>query len=171
VIARQAVVQMHLPDRDAKVNANGERGDAGEKACQQEYPAQELGERGNVTGPGGQAKAGDKFGVMMQASENFVGAVHDHNGTQGKSHGKKRKWLQAFEVAQGSSRLSGTRLQQKRQTLEKNRKKNRKKNQQNDCVGDKVLVTFFRPPSASYRRGESVRGAVTWPEARRFGDV
>lgn len=163
MIARQAVVQMHLPDRSAKINANGKCGDSREKASQQEYPAQELGERGNVTGPGGQAEAGHKLGVMMQAAENFVGAVHDHNGTQGKSHDKKRKWLQAFEVAQGSSRMSATRLQQKRHALNQN--------QQNDCVGDKVLVTFFRPPSASYRRGESVRGAVTWPVALRFGDV
>lgn len=163
MIARQAVVQMHLPDRDAEIKANGQRGGASEKAGQQEYPAQKLGERGHVTGPGGQAEAGHKLGVVMQAAENFVGAVHDHNGTQGKSHDNKRKWLQAFEVAQGSSGISATRLQHKRHAL--------KKNQQNDCVADKVLVTFFRPPSESYGRGESVREAVTWPAALRFGDV
>jgi hypothetical protein len=146
MIARQAIMQVHLPDRDAKVNANGERGDAGEKASQEKYSAEEFGERGNVTRPGGQAEAGDKFGVVMQASENFVSAVHDHNGTQGKSHDKKRKWLQTFEVAQGSSAMSATRLPQKSGAL--------KRNQQNDCVADKVLVTFFRPPSESQRDGE-----------------
>ena len=159
MVARQAVVQIYLPDRDAKVNANGQRGGASEKAGQQEYPAQELRKRGNVTGPGGQAEAGHKLGVLMQASENFVGAVDDHNGTQGKSHDQKRKWLQAFEVAQGSSGMSATRLQQKRQTLNQILKKN----QQNDCVADKVLVTFFRPPSESYSHGECVRGVATRP--------
>jgi hypothetical protein len=167
MIARQAVVQMHFPDRDAKVNANGKRGDAREKSSQQEYPAQEFSERGNVTGPAWQAEAGHKVGVMMQASENFVGAVHDHNGTQGNSHDEKRKWLQTFKVAHGSSEMSATRLQQKRQRLNQILKKN----QQNDCVADKVLVTFFRPPSESYRCGESVRAAVSWPAALRLGDV
>jgi hypothetical protein len=55
--------------------------------------------------------------VVMQASENFVVAMHDHNGAEGETHEKKRKWLQAFRVAQGDlrllTRLPQTRLQQK----------------------------------------------------------
>jgi hypothetical protein len=43
-----------------------------------------------------------------------VVAMHDHNGAQGEPHEKKRKWLQAFRVAQGGASGYGTRLQQTR---------------------------------------------------------
>jgi len=89
----------------------------------------------------------------MQAAENFVIAVDDHDRAESKTHEEKRKWLQAFRVAQGAS-ANDTRLQQI--TTEKRRGVNR--NQQNDCVGAQLLVTFFRPPCESCRPRESASG-------------
>jgi hypothetical protein len=78
---------------------------------------------------------------VMQAAENFVVAVDDHDRAQGKTHDKKCKWLQAFRVAQGASGLSHQ-ITAERITAEKRRGV---KNQQNDCVAAELLVTFFRP--------------------------
>lgn len=155
MIACQSIMQVNFPDRDAKIDANGEGRGAGEESSQQANAPQEFRERRNVAGPRGQAEAGYEFGVVMQAAENLVIAVHDHNGTQGKAHKQKRKWLQAFEVAQGSSEWNHHITAEKHCRV--------KKDQQNDCVTVEVLVTFFRPPSESRQRRE----AVLRPRAER----
>ena len=117
VIAGQPIVQVHFPDRDDEIYADGESRDPGKESRQNEEAAQELREGRNVAHPLGQTKTRHEFGVLMQASENFVVAMHDHNGAEGETHEKKRKWLQAFRVAQGDlrllTRLPQTRLQQK----------------------------------------------------------
>jgi hypothetical protein len=158
VIARQPIVQVHLPDRDNEVHADGESRDPGKESRQNEEAAQELREGRNVAHPLGQTKTCHEFGVLMQAAENFVVAMHDHNRAESETHDKKRKGLQAFRVEQGASG-SVTRLQQI--TAEKQRGVNR--NQQNDCVAAKLLVTFFRPPSESCRPRESTSSGL------RFG--
>jgi len=152
VIAGQAIVQVHFPDRDHEVHADGESRDPGKESRQYAQAAQEFREGRNVAHPMGQTKACHEVGVVMQAAENFVIAVDDHDRAQGKTHDKKRKWLQAFRVAQGASG-NVTRLQQI--TAEKGHVV---KNQHNDCVAAQLLVTFFRPPIESCRPRESASG-------------
>lgn len=148
VLTCESIVQMHFPDCDAEIDENGEGRGSSEKSCQQANAAQEFRKRRNVAGPGWQAEACDKFGMMMQATKNLMVAVHDHNGTEGKAHEQKRKWLQAFEVAQGSSEGNDPIRAEKTGGV--------KRTQQNDCVTVEVLVTFFRPPSESRLWRESV---------------
>ena len=114
VIAGQAVVPIHFPDRDHEVHADGESRDPGKEARQYEQAAQEFREGRNVAHPMGETKSCHQVGLLMQAAENFVVAVHQHNRAQGKTHDEKRKWLQAFRVAQGASGYV-TRLQQRLQ--------------------------------------------------------
>lgn len=152
VIAGQPVVQMHFPDCDYEVHADGECCDAGEESRQYEQAAQKFREGRNVAQPVGKTKAGHKVGVVMQAAENFVVAVDDHDCAESKAHDKKRKRLQAFRVAHGASG-NVTKVQIK---AEKRRGVNR--NQQNDCVAAQLLVTFFRPPCESCRPRESTSG-------------
>jgi hypothetical protein len=111
VIARQPIVQVHLPDRDHEVHADGESRDPGKESRQNEEAAQKLREGRNVAHPLGQTKTCHEVGVVMQAAENFVVAVHDHNCAESKTHDKKRKGLQTFRVEQGASGYV-TRLQQ-----------------------------------------------------------
>src|SRR5579863_8419842 len=155
---------MHFPDRDAQVYADGEGGGASEESRQHEQSPQELSERRNVAGPGGQPQAGHEFGVVMQTAEDFVGAMHDHNGTQSKAYDKKRKWLQAFEVAHESSKLSVTRLPQ----ITSEECCLVAMNQQDDCVAAELLVTFFRPPRESYMLSESTAGSTSLAGAARL---
>ena len=66
VIARQPIVQVHLPDRDNEVHADGESRDPGKESRQNEQAAQELREGRNVAHPLGQTKTCHEFGVLMQ---------------------------------------------------------------------------------------------------------
>jgi hypothetical protein len=153
VIARQPIVQMHLPDRDDQVHADGEGCGSSEESRQYKYSAQELGERRDIAGPGGQPQAGHEISVVMETAEDFVRAVYRHNGTQNNAYHKKRKWLQAFEVAHGSS---GQRHQITAET-----RRPVKSQQQNDCVAAQLLVTFFRPPRESFMVSESSAGSTS----------
>jgi hypothetical protein len=91
----------------------------------------------------------------MQASENFVVAMHDHNGAQGQTHEKKRKWLQAFRVAQGDLRV---RHQITADQITAKKRYGVKMDEQNDCVAAQLLVTFFRPLSETCESRETAIG-------------
>jgi hypothetical protein len=114
VIARQTIVQVHLPDCDAEVDADGESRDPGKESRQDAQAAQEFREGRNVAHPVGQTETRDEVGVLMQTAENIVIAVDHHDRAQGKTHDKKRKGLQAFRVAQKASGKD-TRLPQRLQ--------------------------------------------------------
>src|SRR5207245_5446690 len=60
----------------------------------------------------GQTQTSDELGVMMQASEDFMVAMRDHNGAKRKAHDEKCEGLQTIKVAQGSSAGKRNRLQQ-----------------------------------------------------------
>jgi hypothetical protein len=155
VIAGQSIVQVHFPDRDAEVHADGESRDPGKESRQYEQAAEEFREGRNVAQPVGKTKTCYEVGVVMQASENFVVAMHDHNGAQGEPHEKKRKWLQAFRVAQGGLRV---RHQITADQITAEKWCGVKTDQQNDCVAAQLLVTFFRPLSETCKSHQSATG-------------
>jgi hypothetical protein len=160
VIAGQSIVQVHFPDRDAEVHADGESRDPGKESRQYEQAAEEFREGRNVAQPVGKPETRDEVGVVMQTAENFVVAVHDHNGSEGQAHEKKRKGLQAFRVAQRGLRI---RHQITADQITAEKWCGVKTDQQNDCVAAQLLVTFFRPPSESCRPRESTSSGL------RFG--
>ena len=155
MIAGQSIVQMHFPDRDAEVHADGESRDAGKESRQYEQAAEEFREGRNVAQPVGKTKTRHEVSVVMQASENFVVAMHDHNGAQGQTHEKKRKWLQAFRVAQGDLRV---RHQITADQITAKKRYGVKMDEQNDCVAAQLLVTFFRPLSETCESRETAIG-------------
>jgi hypothetical protein len=155
VIAGQSIVQVHFPDRDAEVHADGESRDAGKESSKYQQAAKEFREGRNVAQPVGKTETRDEVGVMMQASENFVVAMHDHNGAQGQTHEKKRKGLQAFRVAQRGLRV---RHQITADQITAEKRCGVKTDQQNDCVAAQLLVTFFRPLSETCKSRESATG-------------
>src|SRR5579863_9449973 len=146
---------MHFPDRDGKVHANSEGCGAREESSQYEQAPQEFREGRNIAEPGGQPQTRNEMGVLMQAAENLVVTVHEHNGTQGKPHEQKRKWLQPFKVAQESSAVNVQITAEKPCRV--------KSGQQNNCVAAQLLVTFFRPPSESCMLGESTTRSPAGP--------
>jgi hypothetical protein len=81
--------------------------------------------------------------------------MHDHNGAQGQTHEKKRKWLQAFRVAQGDLRV---RHQITADQITAEKRYGVKMDEQNDCVAAQLLVTFFRPLSVTCKSRESAIG-------------
>jgi len=168
VIAGQTVVQVHFPDCDHEVHADGESRDPGKEARQDEQAAQEFREGRNVAQPVGQTKSCHQVGVLMQAAENIVVAMDDHDRAQGKAHDKKGKRLQAFRVAQGASGNVTQITAEKRRGVKK-----QQENQQNVCVAAKLLVTFFRPLSESCRPRESISGlrvrSCAWLQGFRPG--
>jgi hypothetical protein len=155
VIAGQPIVQVHFPDRDDEIYADGESRDAGKESRQDEQAAEEFREGRNIAQPVGETETGHEVGVVMQASENFVVAMHDHNGAEGEAHEKKREWLQAFRVAQGDLRL---RHQITADQITAEKWRGVKTDQQNDCVAAQLLVTFFRPLSETCKSHQSVTG-------------
>lgn len=102
-VANQSIVEVDFDDGDGKVDANGKRSDASEQAQQDEQPAKEFGEGGEVGCPGGESEAGDKLRVVVKASENLVVSVVEHYRAKGKAHDEERKGLQAIKIAQGVS--------------------------------------------------------------------
>lgn len=155
VIAGQSIVQVHFPDRDNEIYADGESRDAGKESRQYEQAAEEFREGRNVAQPVGKTKTRHEVGVVMQAAENFVVAMHDHDDAQGKTHEKKRKWLQAFRVAQRDLRV---RHQITADQITAEKRWGVKSDQQNDCVAAQLLVTFFRPLSETCKSHQSVTG-------------
>jgi hypothetical protein len=86
--------------------------------------------------------------------------MHDHNGAQGQTHEKKRKWLQAFRVAQGDLRVrhqitADQITAEKRYSVKMDEQND---DEQNDCVAAQLLVTFFRPLSVTCKSRESAIG-------------
>jgi hypothetical protein len=155
VIAGQSIVQVNFPDRDAKVHADCESRDPGKESSKYQQAAEEFREGRNVAQPAGKTQTRNEVGVVMQAAENFVIAVHDHNGAQGETHEKKRKWLQAFRVAQRDLHL---RYQITADQITGERRCGVKPDQQNDCVAAQLLVTFFRPLSETRKSHQSATG-------------
>jgi hypothetical protein len=155
VIAGQSIVQVHLPDRDNEIYEDGESRDSGKESSKYQQAAKEFREGRNVAQPVGKTETRDEVGVVMQAAENFVVAVHDHNGSQGQAHEKKRKGLQAFRVAQRGLRV---RHQITADQITAEKRCGVKTDQQNDCVAAQLLVTFFRPLSETCKSHQSVTG-------------
>jgi hypothetical protein len=91
---------MNIPDGHRQVDADGQGGGAREEASDNQQPAEEFGEGGDVSQPGGQAEAVDEFGVVVEAAKHFMGTVSDHNGTESQAHQQEGKRLQTIEVAQ-----------------------------------------------------------------------
>jgi hypothetical protein len=111
-IASQAIVQMHFPNGDRKIDANGEGGNTRKEAGKDEQSTEELREGGKIGHPGGQTEAAYELGVMMKASENFVVAVRDHDGAESKAQYQKCERLQTIQVAQTFLRGKENRLQE-----------------------------------------------------------
>jgi len=86
VLAHQSVVPVNFCDGDRHIDADSEGGGAGEEADQQEQSAEEFREGGEIAGPGGQTKAMNELGVVLQAAEHFVVSVADHDGAQSEAH-------------------------------------------------------------------------------------
>jgi hypothetical protein len=99
VVTRQSVVEVHLGDSDGEIDADGKSSDPGKQAEQDEQAAKELGKGRKIGGPGWEPEAGDEVGVVVESSENLVGAVDNHDGTESETHDKEREGLQAIEVA------------------------------------------------------------------------
>jgi hypothetical protein len=85
-IAGQAIVQMHFPNGDREIDADGEGGSAGKETGQDQQSTEKLREGGKVSCPGWQTQAAYELGVMMKASENFVISVRDHDGAERDAH-------------------------------------------------------------------------------------
>src|SRR6266849_7751623 len=99
-IAGKPVVQVHFPDRNRQIDADGECRSPGEESDQNEQAANKFGQGGQVGSPAGQSQAGYKLHVVMEPSEDLVIAVSDHDGAQREAHGEESDWLQTIEVAQ-----------------------------------------------------------------------
>ena len=100
-VAGEPIVQVHFPDRNHQIDADGECRSSGEESDQNEQSANKFGKGGQVGGPARQSQAGDKLHVVMEPSEDLVISVSDHDGTQREAHGEESEWLQTIEVAQG----------------------------------------------------------------------
>jgi hypothetical protein len=98
-VTGQSVVEVHFGNGDGEIDADGKGGDASEEAEQNEQPAEELREGGEISRPARKSEAGDQVRVVVKATENLVVTVDEHDGTQGETHEKEREGLQAIEVA------------------------------------------------------------------------
>src|ERR1700735_1413528 len=79
--------------------------------------------------------------MVVQASENLVVSVDNHDGSQSHTHEEQSQWLQTIEVAQEVlRRMSTNRLPQGRARDERRYQHS----SENDCAGGEVLVTFYR---------------------------
>jgi hypothetical protein len=99
VLAHQSVMEMHFRDGDRHIDADGEGGGAGKETDENERPAKELGKGGEISSPGGQAKAVNELSVVLKAAENFVVSVTNHDSAQSEAHHQQRERLQTIEVA------------------------------------------------------------------------
>jgi len=112
-VAGEPIVQVHFPDRNHQIDADGECRRPGEESNQNEQASKKFGKGGQVSGPTGQSQAGYELYVVMEPSEDFVIAVSDHDGAQREAHGEESEWLQTIEVAQrGSSEDREARVSQ-----------------------------------------------------------
>ncbi len=104
VVAGESVVPVYFPDCDEEIDQQDEGGGASEESRQNQNAAQKLGEGRDIAQPCGQSQAGDELRMVLQASEDLMVTVGDHDHSQGQTHHHKSKGLQAIEVAQSSSR-------------------------------------------------------------------
>lgn len=72
VIAGEAVVPVHFPNGDAKIDADGEGGGAGEESGKDEQSAEKFRERREIPGPGRKAQAGHEMSMIMQSAKDLV---------------------------------------------------------------------------------------------------
>jgi len=98
--SQETIVPVDFPNGDRQVDADGEGGGAGEESGQNQQATEKLGEGRDVAQPAGQAHAGHELREMMQAAENLVISVGDHNRAQCEAHDEKGKGLQTVEIAQ-----------------------------------------------------------------------
>ncbi len=100
VLAQESIMEVNFGDGDGQIDAYGKGGGAGEEADDHEQSAKEFAEGGEIAHPCGQPQAGDEMNVLLQAVENFMITVADHDGAEGETHDQKREGLQSIEVAQ-----------------------------------------------------------------------
>ena len=99
-VAHQSIVEVHLGDGYAQVDADREGSEASEQAQQHEEATQELGKGREIGSPGGQSKAGDQLRMVVKTTEDFGVSVADHDGAQSQAHDEECERLQAIEIAQ-----------------------------------------------------------------------
>ena len=73
-------MEVNLGDGDAQIEADCGAGDASEEADKDEDPSEKFGEGGEIGRPGGKPQADDELDVMVQAAENFLISVAEHDG-------------------------------------------------------------------------------------------
>jgi len=113
-VSDHAVVEVHFGDGYGEVDAEGEGGDTRKQARQHQQATHELGEGGDVGGPGGESEAGDEVGMVMESTEYLVVSVGEHDGSKSDAHDQERKGLQTIEVTQlALRRKKKDRLQQR----------------------------------------------------------
>ncbi len=105
-----ALVEGDEEERDQEVSGNQEGGEAGGQAEEEQDAAEELGERGDVPQPVGQAEAGDGVTEVLHAGEQVVilqtaewydlaPAVDDHGGAENQAHAERAEGLKTAEPA------------------------------------------------------------------------
>ena len=91
---------MNLPDSNAKVDTDGKGRHPSEESDQQQQSANQFGECGNVTQPGGKPHTSNHVGEVPEAAKDFVVAVNAHNCAERQPHDKKRQGFEAIEITQ-----------------------------------------------------------------------
>ena len=91
---------MHFPYGNGEIDANREGSRASEESRQDKNAAGKLGNGGDITEPARKSEAGNVLREMVQASEDLVVAVSDHDEAQSQTHENQGKRLKAIEIAQ-----------------------------------------------------------------------
>ena len=91
---------MNLPERNAKVDTDGKRRQPSEESDQQQQPANQFRECGNVTQPGRKPHTSHHLGEVPEAGKDFVVAVNAHDCAERQPHDEKRQGFEAVEMTQ-----------------------------------------------------------------------
>jgi hypothetical protein len=102
VLAQETVVKVNFGDGDTEIEADGGAGDASEEADQDQEASEKLSEGGQIRRPDGKPQADDELDMVVQAAENLLVSVTEHDSAQSEAHDKEGEGLQAIEVVQGN---------------------------------------------------------------------
>jgi hypothetical protein len=75
-------MQMHFPDGDAEINADGDGSGASEQSNEEQQPTEQFGECRHISQPRGKAHAADGMSEAAQPAEDFVIAMDGHDGAK-----------------------------------------------------------------------------------------
>ena len=87
---------MHFCDCYTEVDADSKGSGTSEESDQNQQSTKEFSEGGQISGPGWQAQAGDKLGMVMESAKNLVISMTDHDGAKSESHEEERERLQTI---------------------------------------------------------------------------